>query len=80
MSNIPVDPDEIRDPMSPREQIMANVAVIKEAIKLDWVRMAEDGMTPEERQALRAQINEWSADLANLATRRTSSMNRSMSV
>lgn len=58
MSIIPVDPDEIRDPMSPREQIMVSVAVIEEAIKLDWVRMAEEGMTPEERQTLRAQINE----------------------
>ena len=37
---------------------MVSVAVIEEAIKLDWVRMAEEGMTPEERQALRAQINE----------------------
>jgi hypothetical protein len=35
MSNKPIDRDEIRDPMSPREQIMANVAVIKQAIKLD---------------------------------------------
>ena len=61
MSNEPIDPDEIRDPMSPREQIMANVAVIKQAIKLDWARMAEDALTPEEREELRTQIKEWNS-------------------
>jgi len=69
MSNEPIDPDEIRDPMSPREQIMANVAVIKQAIKLDWARMAEDALTPEEREELRAQIKEWTDDLATLGAR-----------
>ena len=66
MSNEPIDPDEIRDPMSPREQIMANVAVIKQAIKLDWARMAEDALTPEEREELRAQIKGCTDDLATL--------------
>ncbi len=69
MPNIPDDPDELRDPMSPREQIMANVAVIKQAIKLDWARMAEDALTPEEREELRAQIKEWTADLGALGAR-----------
>ena len=69
MSNEPIDPDEIRDPMSPREQIMANVAVIKQAIKLDWARMAEDALTPEEREELRTQIKEWTHDLATLGAR-----------
>jgi hypothetical protein len=69
MSNEPIDPDEIRDPMSPREQIMTNVAVIKQAIKLDWARMAEDALTPEERDELRAQIKEWTDDLATLGAR-----------
>jgi hypothetical protein len=69
MSDIPVDPDELRDPMSPREQMTANIAIIKDAIKLDWVRMAEDAMTPEEREELRAQIKEWTDDLATLAAR-----------
>jgi hypothetical protein len=69
MSNEPVDPDEIRDPMSPREQIMDNVAVIKQAIKLDWARMAEDALTPEEREELRTQIKEWTHDLATLGAR-----------
>ena len=69
MSNEPIDPDEIRDPMSPREQIMANVAVIKQAIKLDWARMAEDALTPEEREELRAQIKEWTDDLGALGAR-----------
>lgn len=69
MPNEPIDPDEIRDPMSPREQIMANVAVIKQAIKLDWARMAEDALTPEERGELRAQIKEWTDDLATLGAR-----------
>ena len=69
MSDPPLDPDELRDPMSPREQIMANVAVIKQAIKLDWARMAEDALTPEEREELRAQIKEWTDDLATLGAR-----------
>jgi hypothetical protein len=69
MSKVPVDPDELRDPISPRDQIMANIAVIKEAIQSDWVRMAKDGMTPEEREELRAQIKEWTDDLAALAAR-----------
>jgi hypothetical protein len=69
MSDTPIDPDEIRDPLSPREQIMANVAVIKQAIKLDSVRMAEDVMTAEEREEFSAQIKEWTSDLANLAVR-----------
>jgi hypothetical protein len=69
MSNEPIDPDEIRDPMSPREQIMANVAVIKQAIKQDWARMAEDALTPEEREELRTQIKEWTHDLATLGAR-----------
>ena len=69
MPNIPDDPDELRDPMSLREQIMANVAVIKQAIKLDWARMAEDALTPEEREELRAQIKEWTADLGTLGAR-----------
>ena len=55
--------------MSPREQIMANVAVIKQAIKLDWARMAEEALTPEEREELRAQIKEWTDDLATLGAR-----------
>ena len=57
------------DPMSPREQIMANVAVIKQAIKQDWARMAEDALTPEEREELRTQIKEWTYDLATLGAR-----------
>ena len=69
MSNEPIDPDEIRDPMSPREQIMSNVAVIKQAIKLDWARMAEDALTSEEREELRAQIKEWTDDLGALGAR-----------
>jgi hypothetical protein len=69
MPNEPIDPDEIRDPMSPREQIMANVAVIKQAIKQDWARMAEDALTPEEREELRTQIKEWTHDLATLGAR-----------
>jgi hypothetical protein len=69
MSNTPVDPDELQEPMSPREQIMTNVAVIKDAIKLDWARMAEDALTPEEREELRAQIKEWTADLGALGAR-----------
>jgi len=48
---------------------MTNVAVIKDAIKLDWARMAEDALTPEEREELRAQIKEWTADLGALGAR-----------
>lgn len=69
MSDTPVDPDELRDPMSPREQIMNNVAVIKQALKLDWARMSEDALTLEEREELRAQIKEWTDDLGALGAR-----------
>jgi hypothetical protein len=36
---------------------------------LDWARMAEDALTPEEREELRAQIKEWTADLGALGAR-----------
>jgi hypothetical protein len=35
----------------------------------DWARMAEDALTPEEREELRAQIKEWTDDLATLGGR-----------
>ena len=50
--------DSLRDPLSTKDRINEWIDVLKESVRLDWRRMAEEALTPHERAELRTQIKE----------------------
>jgi hypothetical protein len=63
--------EPLADPMSEKDHLRRHIEVLKEIVRLDWLRMAQEHMTPEERSELREEINATANELVGIASQLT---------
>ena len=64
MTGLPVGVED-----SEKDRLRSHIETLKELVRMDWVRMAAEHMTPKERRELRSLITACIADLVNIGAR-----------